>query len=296
MLLTFVFAFLSLFPSASTDEWKKSFTIENIPKLRVESGDANIRVLASESKTVDVRVISDGYKIGDDGIKIIDRQNGDNVEIEVRFPRRWFQMNWRSKRVDIEINVPRETNLDLNTGDGRIDLSGVKGEILLRSGDGKINLTDVHGRLSAKTGDGNIEMRNVKGEISMSTGDGRIEATGLEGAFRAETGDGRLRIQGRFDALDIRTGDGGIEATALDGSKTESNWSLKTGDGDITLRLPETLSADVEMHTNDGHIDLNIPVSVVGRTGNNEIRGRINSGGKMLYLKTGDGSIRLEKL
>ena len=71
---------------------------------------------------------------------------------------------------------------------------------------------------------------------------------------------------------------------------------MSTGDGDLTLRIQETIAADVELKTSDGHIDLEIPVTVLGRAGKRDIRGRINGGGKLLSLKTGDGSIRLEKL
>lgn len=288
--------FLSFLPSASADEWTKKFSVETTPRVQVKTSDANIRVSGWDGKTIDARVTTQGWKIGGDGINIIDRQNGDTVEIEIRFPRKWFQMNWGTRRVDIEIKVPHEANLDLHTGDGNVDLQGVRGEIDLHSGDGKLNLSELQGRLRASTGDGNIEMRNVRGDLTLNTGDGRIDATGMDGSLRAETGDGRIRINGRFDLLDIRTGDGGIEAAALEGSKAESNWTLKTGDGDLTLRVPETISADVELHTNDGHIDLNMPVTVSGRTGEREIRGRINGGGRLLSLKTGDGSIRLEKL
>jgi hypothetical protein len=288
---------LWVLPFASTDEWAKSFAVQNLAKLRVETSDANIRITAWENKTVDARITTEGWKIGgDNNLNIVERQNGDSVEIEVRFPRKWFQMNWGRRRVDIEIKVPRDADLDLHTGDGNVVLQGVKGEILLRSGDGNLNLSELQGTLRASTGDGQIDMRNVRGNVTLNTGDGRIEASGLDGSLRAETGDGRVRASGRFDLLDLRTGDGGIEATALEGSKPEANWRLSTGDGNLHLRVPEGISADVELHTSGGHIDLDVPVTISGRMGKQEIRGRLNGGGKLLLLRTGDGSIRLEKL
>ncbi len=63
----------------------------------------------------------------------------------------------------------------------------------------------------------------------------------------------------------------------------------------MTLQLPETFAADVELHTGDGHISLDLPVSVEGELGHNNIHGKLNGGGKMLTIHTGDGSIRLEK-
>lgn len=296
MLLTICVMLVSFLPSASTDEWTKTYNLESTPKVRLHTSDANIRVRASEGHTVVARVTTEGWNIGGDGINILEHQAGDNIDIEIRFPRTAFQINWGNRRVDIEIKVPSEADLDLHTGDGNVDLEGVRGTIAVRSGDGKLELLDLQGSLQAHTGDGDIDLRNVRGELTLHTGDGRIEATGIDGSLRAETGDGRISVSGRFDGLDVRTGDGGIQASALAGSKLSADWVLRTGDGDLTMRVQATLDAEVELQTNDGHIDLDLPVTVMGRAGKREIRGRINGGGKLLSLKTGDGSIRLERL
>jgi len=295
MILTICMMLLSVLPSASPDEWTKSFKLERTAKLRVETSDANIRVTSCDCSTVEARITTQGWKIGGDGINIVDRQTGDQIDIEVRFPRQAFQMNWRNRRVDIEIKVPRDADLDLHTGDGNVDVQGVKGTILLHSGDGNLKLAELQGTLKADTGDGNIDLRNVRGDLTLHTGDGNIDLAEIDGSLRAETGDGRVHVNGRFDVLDLKTGDGGIDAMAAEGSKLEANWRLNTGDGNLTLRLPATIAADVELETNDGSIDFDMPVTVSGLRGKREVHGQINGGGKLLSLKTGDGSIRLEK-
>lgn len=295
MILMICMVVLAVLPSGSPDEWTKSFKLERSAMLRVETSDANIRVTAWEGSSVEARITTQGWTIGGDGINIVDRQTGDQIDIEVRFPRHAFQMNWRNRRVDIEIRVPRDADLDLHTGDGNVDVQGVKGSILLRSGDGNLKLSELQGTLKADTGDGNIDLRNVRGDLTLHTGDGNIDLAGIDGSLRAETGDGRVRVNGRFDVLDVKTGDGGIDAAAAEGSKLEANWRLNTCDGNLTLRLPATIAADVELETNDGSIDFDMPVTVSGRQGKREVHGQINGGGKLLSLKTGDGTIRLEK-
>jgi DUF4097 and DUF4098 domain-containing protein YvlB len=294
MILTFCMMALSFLPFSSTDEWTKSFNVERTAKLHVETSDANIHVTAWEGATVSARITTQGWKIGSD-INIVDRQTGDQIDIEVRFPRHMMQMNWRNKRVDIEIKVPRNADLDLHTGDGNVGVQGVKGTILLRSGDGNLNLSELEGTLRASTGDGNIDMRNTRGDLTLHTGDGRIDVAGIDGSLRAETGDGRVQVNGRFDLLEVKTGDGGIEAMAIEGSKLEADWRLNTGDGDLTLRLPTTIAANVELQTNDGSIDFDMPITISGRVGKQQVHGQINGGGKLLSLKTGDGAIHLEK-
>jgi DUF4097 and DUF4098 domain-containing protein YvlB len=153
------------------------------------------------------------------------------------------------------------------------------------------------GRVNLRTGDGNIELSNFKGDMDLETGDGHQEIDGADGNLRARSGDGHIRVAGRFDALQVGTGDGRVEARALAGSTMASSWDLHTGDGSVTLQLPENFAADVDLHTNDGHITVDLPVAVEGRLDESKsIHGKINGGGNLLSVHTGDGSIRIEKL
>ena len=104
MILTICALFLAVMPSGSPDEWTKTFNLERNAKMRVETSDANIHVTACECSAVSARITTQGWKIGgSDGINVLDRQTGDQIDIEVRFPRHVFEMNWRNRRVDIEI-------------------------------------------------------------------------------------------------------------------------------------------------------------------------------------------------
>jgi hypothetical protein len=105
-----------------------------------------------------------------------------------------------------------------------------------------------------------------------------------------------VNVRGRFNVLDLSTGDGGIEAAAEPGSKVETAWSLRSGDGGITLRLPEGLGAELDAHTGDGGIALDKPVTVTGTIKENAVRGTLGPGGLPLKIQTGDGSIRLTEL
>jgi hypothetical protein len=51
----------------------------------------------------------------------------------------------------------------------------------------------------------------------------------------------------------------------------------------------------VDLKTGDGHISLDLPVTVEGQLAHNSIRGKLNGGGNLLSIHTGDGSIRLER-
>jgi len=286
------------FPAQASDQWSKDFKVSGSPHLKVETGDANVHISdsGSESNTIEARITTHNWKIGSDGIQIYEHQNGDDVQLEVRFPRRWAQIDFRNRRVDVELHVPRHSTLNIKTGDGNIDLTGTDGDVTLQSGDGHLDITDVQGKLRANTGDGPVRINGIKGEVTLHTGDGKVDVEGFDGSLHVETGDGRVKVSGRFDVLDVKTGDGGVEAIAQQGSRLAEDWSLRTGDGGLTVRVPSDLAADVDLHTGDGHLDLGVPVTISGRTGKNDIKGQMNGGGKMLTLRSGDGSIKIVKL
>lgn len=253
--------YLALAPAVRAEEWSKTYTLTGKPDLRVETSDANIRVDTWDQNTIEARVTVEGWKIGEGGVKVLEHQAGDSVGLEVRLPHTVciVCVHTESHRVDVEIHMPREGRINLRTGDGAIRLSSFKGVMEIQSGDGGQDIDAVDGSLKARTGDGHI------------------------------------KAEGRFDVLELSSGDGRIEARALAGSTVGSSWELRAGDGAITLRLPDSFAADLDLRTGDGHIDLGMPVSVEGRTGSNNIRGKLNGGGNVLTIHTGDGSIRLEK-
>ena len=259
ILLTTLGVFLVLSSLAHADDWSKTYALTGKPDLRVETSDANIHVDTWDQNTIDVHVSTKHYKIGDDGIKIYEHQNGDSVEIELRYPHHNFVIQFGNYRVDVDIHMPREGRVHLRTGDGAIDLA------------------------------------HFKGNMELESSDGHQEITSVDGALRAHAGDGHIRADGRFDSLDLSTGDGRIEARATRGSTPASTWNTRTGDGSVTLQLPDNFAADVDLRTGDGHISVDLPVTVEGRLGEKNIHGKINGGGNLLTVHTGDGSIRIEK-
>ena len=244
---------------AYADEWSKTYNVSGRADLRIETSDANIRVTTWDRNTIEAKVVTNRYKIGEGGIRVEEHQSGDSVEIDVRYPHHNFNVEWGQHKVDIIIQMPREGRVNLRTGDGKIDIAGLKGEMDLHSGDGSENLEGVDGKLHASTGDGHIT------------------------------------AQGRFDELELKTGDGHVEVRATQGSTLAAGWRLETGDGNVSLEIPSELSADVSLHTSDGHIDLDMPITTEGKIRENEVHGKLNGGGSSLTIRTGDGSIHLRK-
>lgn len=262
---------------AGADEWSRQYAVKGRPDVHVKAGDGNVRVEPGGGGGVSARVTTTGWKIGPEGITIRESQTGDRVEIEVVVPTLHFS-GWNNRRIDVALRVPAESNLAIRTGDGDIDARSVSGAVEL------------------STGDGDIAVAGISGELKLHTGDGGISATGLSGRVAADTGDGNVDVRGRFTGLDVHTGDGNVAASVEGGSKLEGPWSVRTGDGDVTLRLPDGLGASLDARTGDGGISLQKSLAVTGEVKDNRVRGTLGAGGPALTINTGDGRIRLEGL
>src|SRR6201987_6469909 len=77
---------------ARAEEWSKTYNISGRPDLRVETSDANIRVTIWDQNTIEAKVITTHYKIGEGGIRVEERHSGDSVEIDVHYPHHNFNV------------------------------------------------------------------------------------------------------------------------------------------------------------------------------------------------------------
>jgi hypothetical protein len=257
LILLLCFSFLSL--SAFADEWTKTYQVSNSPSLHVDTNDASIEVTRGVSNTINAKVTADGYSIGSSGVRVTEHQDADKVELQVHIPNEWGIHFGMHRGVRVEIQVPPQSALDLHSGDGHISVSG------------------------------------VSGQAQIDTGDGSITVQNYTGSLRGHTGDGHMTIDGVFTGLDLRTGDGHIDLAVRPGSKMNGGWMIHTSDGRVEARLPEDLAAELYAHTGDGHIQLDMPVTVSGSIERSRIRGKLNGGGPLLEITTGDGSIRIGK-
>jgi len=104
-----------------------------------------------------------------------------------------------------------------------------------------------------------------------------------------------MTIDGVLSDVNLRTGDGHIDLTVRPGSKMSTGWVIHTSDGRVQARLPQDFAAEIYAHTGDGHIQFDMPVTVNGAIEHSRIRGKINGGGPLLEITTGDGSISISQ-
>jgi hypothetical protein len=160
----------------------------------------------------------------------------------------WFS----NVSVKVEIKVPAEFNLNVNTSGGDIKCGGISGKAELNTSGG-----DVWGE-------------KFMGLLNISTSGGDISLIGSDTKIKAETSGGDIKLD--------YTGDNkGIE--------------LSTSGGDIVVKLPEDFKASMELSTSGGDISCSLNMSNVKKSSGSWLAGDLNGGGENLAAHTSGGDI-----
>jgi len=261
---------------------EKHFTTAGRPDVSVSTFDGSIEIRPWDKPDVQVVVEKHARDKADaDDIDVRVEQNGDHVIVDVKSRRNGegFHFGWTSLSARLIVSAPAAAN------------------ITARSGDGSIDVERISGRLDLKSGDGSIRGRDLGGAVTAHSGDGSIKLDGVTGALDVDTGDGSIMVAGKLTAVRARSGDGGVTVRAEPGSAPSADWNITTGDGSVTLEVPEGFGAELDAHTGDGRVRLqDVTVSnVVGELGKDTVKGRLGAGGHALRVRTGDGSITLRR-
>jgi hypothetical protein len=263
---------------------EKRFTVTGDPQLQLKTFDGSIRLKSWDRKEVLVEIERRGPDEATAKAYVVNAsQDGNKIVVDV--PRPDSQGNvvhigsFGSHSVSLIVTAPRRMTLDARSGDGSIEADDLAGTIDIRTGDGSIRISRIDGVLKARTGDGSMQISDATGRVE------------------AESGDGSINVDGKFELLDLKSGDGSVHVRATDGSVVKSDWSISTGDGSIAVDLPATIDAELDAHSNDGSVNANgfSGLESSQKDDSGSLRGRLGKGGRSLRVRSGDGSIAINR-
>ena len=262
---------------------ERRFPVDGKPDVKLMTRDGAIEVRSWDRSEVLVVIEKHTFsKQAVAAIRVESDQNGSQVSVDVKIARETLSgLFWgNTGSAKLIVSVPASSDIQATTGDGAIDLDGIGGTISLRSGDGSISARNASGTLAARSGDGSIRLDAVKGAVDVNTGDGSIVVNGALTGVRA------------------RSGDGSIAVHAQAGSTTDTDWDISSGDGSVTVEVPESFGAELEARTGDGRVHFEgVTLSnVAGEMAPNHANGRVGAGGRAMRVRTGDGSILVKRL
>ncbi len=268
-----------------SDTEERRFTVAGMPKVQLGnvSGETNVTVGEADEVFVRARKHVRGWSEERarrllENVEIRMEQHGDQIVVEPRLfeqERGWLDL-FRGGRVgvDLEVRVPRETQLLVRGVSGDVDVAGLRGPIELQTVSGEIDVTDVQGPMRVRT---------VSGDIDIGSYAGRLEANSTSGDVDV--------VRSRVRMPDVVTVSGDIDIDAVYLAEMSGEPRLKTVSGDVELALGDA-NAEIEFRTVSGDADVEIPARVE-KEGRRDRRIFVGAGGPRLRVKSVSGDLKV---
>ncbi len=194
-----------------------------------------------------------------DRVWVEDNSAGNNVDVRVRYPEHCDC----NASIRFEVKVPR--------GNYKFDaISSVSGDV---------EVTGVNGDLRAKSVSGNVTVKGVTGAVNATSVSGNVLVGENNGAVSGKSTSGNVEV----------------EIVQLGGV---GDMEFASVSGNVRVKLPANLDADVRMSTLSGGLKTDFPLNIEepehgpGR----RATGRIGGGSRNLKLSTTSGSVSLLRM
>lgn len=185
--------------------------------------------------------------------------------------------SWQRGSVNITVLLPRGVRIHAGSGNGTVLVENAGAEVVASSGNGDVRVSTAAGPVRASSGNGDVQVSDAGGPVQASSGNGSIQVSTAAGPVNASTGNGSIDVR-------MRT---------LRGSE---DLEFRTGNGRITVYLPESFQGEVDASTGNGRFASDFPLTVQGDVGGGRVRGTIGRGGPRIRMSSGNGRLELRRL
>jgi len=231
-------------------------------------------------------------------------ESGEGLEIATRFAEGGRR---QSSDVELEIEVPRYFDVDLDSMGGGLSIDGVEGRFTGKTMGGELTLHDVRGEAKLKTMGGEIRLTDSELDGKLETMGGRVLFENVLGDVEGSSMGGNVRYKNvqRRDGLlgsPARTGDELDEITAetvqistmggaIEIEDAPEGADLHTMGGDINVVdavrfvRAKTMGGDIRIESVDGWVE--------ATTMGGDVDVEVTGGGGDLVLKSMTGDIVL---
>ena len=253
-----------------TDHLQRSFAIAQSGTLHVDNYKGTIHVTAGEGNQVlvDVTKRFEGANDSDrkwwmENTQINFHNDNDRVSVEVKYPEWNCTFCWQghdfTAEVDLEIQVPKQINVKLDSYKPDIKIAAVQGDIEIKSYKSPIAVDSTLGSIRINTYKNTIRLQNVA----------------LRGALEVKSYKAEAEIS----------------AKALGDSVSVEDYK-----GSTVLRIPQNAGLNLDYEGGRrASFRSDFPLSSTAGSFNSSFHGTVNGGGTRVRLHTEKGSVSLEK-
>ncbi len=243
--------------TAAAQDFQKSYRLSAGGSVSLRNASGNMKITGYDGDAVLVNAFREGRDR--DKIQIDDLSSGNRVEIRASYPD--CRYNCQAD-VRFDVRVPRGVRLSLDrisTASGNIEVSNVvAGDVRVGTASGDVLIKDTSGAIHATTASGEMRVRDASGTVSAQSASGNVE----------------------------------VEIARLEGT---DDMKFASASGDVNVRLPANLDAEVEMSSASGSVKTTFPLQIEDRRygPGSRARGRVGNGSRRLRVSSASGNVSL---
>jgi len=195
--------------------------------------------------------------------------------------------------MDFEIEVPYETEAELDSGSGDQLIRGIRGPVRAEAGSGDLEITGIEREVTAHTGSGDIKITEAA-SVSAKAGSGDIVLSEIKGDVRLDVGSGDVALVQIGGNVQCETSSGDIRVDSKVGAGMR--WQLETSSGDVSVTVPAEARFAITAETSSGDIEIDFPLTVLGKLSKRAVRGTVGESPQAeIHIETSSGDIRIKK-
>ena len=239
----------------AAQDFSKQYELGPGGHISINTASGNVKVTGYNGSAVLVTAVKEGSDR--DRVEVEDLSSGNHVELRSRYPE---HCNCNAS-VNFTVQVPRGAKYSfdkIGSASGNIEISSVAGDINGRSASGNVTVEDVEGNITASSASGDVLVTKAIGTVNARSASGNVivDLAGVEGA---------------------------------------GNMEFSSASGDVRVKAPTNLDADVEMSCVSGDLktDFALQVEKAEHGPRRSAHGRLGGGSRTLKIHSASGDVSL---
>lgn len=265
--------------------------------LEIHTTSAEIKVVSVDREDIYAKLSGDVSEKNKDKYKLIIKEVGGNVYIEVEQPKMEFQVGMNINSLKLEVEVPKKTYTELSTysTSSDIQITDLKVNSLiteLTSGDISVEGVTITDRYSIELTSGDVRIENTEAKVIAIDGtSGDITLKEILADVQVDMTSGDIIIWGVQGSINVETTSGDID---IENERITGNIEVEVTSGDVRIQVDETpTSLAVDYKGQSGKGKVNLDGMQYQEENEKKIIGKVGDGEYLLKVRTTSGDFKL---
>jgi hypothetical protein len=250
-------------------------------RISIQAGTVHIRTVPEGRTTVDVRP-TDPASAADSAAAAAARVDCTRDRLTVEGPRhRWWQAFGGGASVDVHVDLPEGSRLELQGGSVEFECTGSFGDSRVQLASGQARIASTAG-LRVETASGELIVDRVAGDLRVRSASGNVRVGEVDGTVDVKAASANVSLERVASSVAMKLASG----NARIGSAVRGSVSVYAASGGLELGIPHGTSARLDVVSGSGRVHSSLPSAGGPRPADDLLE---------VHVRTGSGDILVHR-